>query len=180
MVVQAGVERQLLDDQLSSIHDVLRSIEQTGKQALTEMRRLVGVLRQGGEGAELAPPPSLSHVDALAHTMEAAGLPVFLRVEGTQTALPPGVDSTAYRIVQEALTNSLKHAGGTRAQVVLRYGADALEVEVTDDGHVATAANGDGHGLAGMRERAALFGGTVQTGRLDGGGFLVRVQLPLA
>jgi signal transduction histidine kinase len=111
--------------------------------------------------------------------MEEAGLLVHLRIEGQAAALPPGIDLTAYRIVQEALTNALRHADGTQAEVVLRYGDTVLEVEVVDDGSDGAAQNGDGHGLTGMRERAAMFGGYVQTARLDGGGFLVRARLPL-
>jgi signal transduction histidine kinase len=179
MVVQAGVERQLLDEGAGSTREVLRSIEQTGKEALTEMRRLVDVLRREEDRLELAPPASIGRLDELARRMEEAGLPVRVRIEGEEAPLPPGLDLTAYRIVQEALTNSLRHAGGTHAEVVLRYGHDALEVEVLDDGVGGAAQNGGGHGLAGMRERAALFGGEVQTARLDGGGFLVRARLPL-
>jgi signal transduction histidine kinase len=179
MVVQAGVERQLLDDDQASVREVLASIERTGKEALAEMRRLVGVLRRQDEAAELAPPASVEHLDGLVRRMSDAGLSVRLRVEGTETRLPAGVDLTAYRIVQEALTNTLKHAGVASAEVVVRYGEDALELEVLDDGDADVPQNGSGHGLDGMRERAALYGGEVQTGRLDGGGFLVRARLPL-
>ena len=179
MVVQAGVERQMVDDHLASTRDVLRSIEETGKEALTEMRRLVGILRQDGDGPELAPPAGVAQLDALVRRMREAGLPVGLRTEGEVVALPPGVDLTAYRIVQEALTNSLKHAGGTRAEVTIRYGEDSLDVEVVDDGTDRWQETGNGHGLSGMRERAALCGGDLQTARLDGGGFLVRARLPL-
>jgi signal transduction histidine kinase len=179
MVVQAGVERRLLDDRAASTRDVLRAIEETGKEALTEMRRLVGVLRRDEDRLELAPPASVTQLDALARRMEEAGLLVHLRIEGQAAALPPGIDLTAYRIVQEALTNALRHADGTQAEVVLRYGDTVLEVEVVDDGSDGAAQNGDGHGLTGMRERAAMFGGYVQTARLDGGGFLVRARLPL-
>jgi signal transduction histidine kinase len=179
MVVQAGVERQLLDESHSSTREVLASIERTGKDALAEMRRLVGVLHRQGEAASLAPPPSIAHLDGLVRRMGDAGLSVRLRVEGKEAPLSPGVDLTAYRIVQEALTNTLKHAGAETADVLVRYADDALELEVVDDGESESAENGAGHGLDGMRERAALYGGNVQTGRLDGGGFLVRARLPL-
>ncbi len=179
MVVQAGVERQLLDEGLASTRDVLRSIEQTGKEALAEMRRLVGVLRRYDDGPELAPPASVAHLDGLVRRMNEAGLSVRLRIEGSEAPLPPGLDSTAYRIVQEALTNTLKHAGAAGAEVLVRYGDDVLELEVLDDGDGGLVQNGAGHGLDGMRERAALYGGDIQTGRLDGGGFLVRARLPL-
>jgi signal transduction histidine kinase len=180
MVVQAGVQRQLLDDDQANTREVLRSIEQTGKEALAEMRRLVGVLRQQNESVELEPPASVEHLDGLVRRMGESGVPVRLRVEGARVPLPPGVDLTAYRIVQEALTNTLKHAEAASAEVLLRYSADAVEVEVVDDGQLPWAENGTGHGLDGMRERVSLYGGEIQTGRLDGGGFLVRARLPLA
>jgi signal transduction histidine kinase len=180
MVVQAGVQRQLLDDDQTNTREVLRSIEQTGKEALAEMRRLVGVLRQQNESVELEPPASVEHLDGLVRRMGESGVPVRLRVECARVPLPPGVDLTAYRIVQEALTNTLKHAEAASAEVLLRYSADAVEVEVVDDGRLPRAENGTGHGLDGMRERVSLYGGEIQTGRLDGGGFLVRARLPLA
>jgi signal transduction histidine kinase len=179
MVVQAGVQRQLLDDDQATTREVLRSIEQTGKEALVEMRRLVGVLREQDESVELEPPASVEHLDGLVRRMGESGLPVRLRVEGARVALPAGVDLTAYRIVQEALTNTLKHAGAASAEVLLRYSEDAVQVEVVDDGQLPWRENGTGHGLEGMRERVSLYGGEVQTGRLDGGGFLVRARLPL-
>jgi signal transduction histidine kinase len=179
MVVQAGVERQLLDESLASTREVLRSIEQTGKEALGEMRRLVGVLRRHDDPLELAPPASVTRLDALLARMSEAGLSVRLRIEGSERPLPPGVDLTAYRIVQEALTNTLKHAGVASAEVLVRYGDGELELEVVDDGEGGSPQNGAGHGLHGMRERAALYGGEIQTGQLDGKGFLVRARLPL-
>jgi signal transduction histidine kinase len=179
MVVQAGVERQLLDDSEGSTREVLASIERTGKEALAEMRRLVGVLRRQDEGPELAPLPGVAHLEPLLGRMSEAGVSVRLRIEGTEAPLPPGIDLAAYRIVQEALTNTLRHAGAEHANVLVRYGDDALELEVVDDGNAAASPNGAGHGLDGMRERVALYGGEVQTGRLDGGGFMVRARLPL-
>ena len=179
MVIQAGVERQLLDEGPASTREVLLSIERTGKEALAEMRRLVGVLREQDEVPALAPLPGVGHLEPLLTRMNESGLSVRLRIEGTEAPLPPGIDLAAYRIVQEALTNTLRHAGAAHADVLVRYGDDAIELEVVDDGDTAPTTNGAGHGLDGMRERAALYGGEVQTGRLDGGGFLVRARLPL-
>ena len=129
--------------------------------------------------ASIAPRASLDQLDVLASEVRGAGLPVEVRVEGRPRRLAPGLDASAYRIAQEALTNALKHAGRARVTVVVRYGAEALELEIADDG-VGAGTNGDGgHGLIGMRERAALFGGTVTAGRREGGGYLVRARLPM-
>jgi signal transduction histidine kinase len=144
------------------------------------MRRLLGMLRQGDEELALAPQPSLRHLDALVAQVREAGLPVELSVEGEPAALPPGVDLSAYRIVQEALTNALKHAGPATARVVVRYGAEVLEVDVIDTGRRPAAGDGVGHGLVGMRERVTLFGGELEAGRRGEGGFTVRARLPLA
>jgi signal transduction histidine kinase len=156
------------------------AIERTGEQALGEMRRLLGLLRQDDEQLARSPQPSLARLDALAEHVRAAGLPVELRVDGERVELPPGVDLSAYRIVQEALTNALKHAGRARAVVRVAYGPDVLEVEVTDDGAGAASGNGagGGHGLLGIRERVALVGGELDAGPLPGGGFVVRARLP--
>jgi signal transduction histidine kinase len=142
------------------------------------MSRLLGLLRKEGEGLALAPRPSLAQVDGLVQTVRDAGVPIQLSVEGERTPLPPGVDVSAYRIVQEALTNVVKHAGPARASVVVRYAMGAVEVEVTDDGQGALARNGDGYGLAGMRERVALHGGTLEAGPGSHGGFVVKARLP--
>ncbi len=142
------------------------------------MRRLVGVLRSDGEEPELLPQPSLAHLDALVEQARRAGLPVTLRVVGRPLQLAPGLDISAYRIVQEALTNVLKHAGGARASVVVTYGERVLELEVADDGR-GGAPNGSGHGIAGLRERVALFSGELDAGGGDDGGFVVRARLPL-
>jgi signal transduction histidine kinase len=177
IVLQAGAERVNLPEAQTSTHDTLRSIERTGREALAEMRRMVGVLRAGDE-AGLAPQPGLSQLDDLAERVRRAGLPVDVRTEGTPVELAPGLDISAYRIVQEALTNALKHAGEARASVVVTYGAASLEIEVADDGQGGSG-NGGGHGLTGLRERVAVFGGTLETGGREGGGFLVRARLPL-
>ena len=182
MVIQAGAERHALGAEQASTREALASIEQAGRQALVEARRLLGMLRRKGDGEELEPQPSVEHIDVLVEQIERAGLPVKLEVDGERAALPAGVDLCAYRIVQEGLTNALKHAGPARAEVVLRYAPRALDVEVRDDGRGAAQANGDGagHGLIGMRERVALYGGSLQTGPRAGGGFEIRAHLPLA
>jgi len=183
MVVQAGVERHALPDGESSTRDTLTSIEQAGRQALVEARRLLGVLRRNGDRAEdLEPQPSVEEVGLLVEQVERAGLPVRLDIKGERVPLPAGVDLCAYRIVQEALTNALKHAGPAHAEVVLRYADDGLDIEVRDDGAGQLNANGDGggHGLIGMRERVSLYGGRLETGPRDSGGFEVRAHLPLA
>jgi signal transduction histidine kinase len=186
MVIQAGAERHALGDGDTSTRETLGSIEQAGRQALIEARRLLGVLRRGDEREELEPQPSLAQVQFLVEQVQRAGLPVALSIEGDAVVLPAGVDLCAYRIVQEGLTNALKHAGPAHAEVVVRYATDALEVAVSDDGAGAAHANGNGtarsagHGLIGMRERVALYGGELATGPRDGGGFAVRARLPLA
>jgi signal transduction histidine kinase len=156
----------------------LRSIEATGQEALTEMRRLLGLLRTGDEELALAPQPTLRHLDRLADSVRSAGLPVEVEVEGDAVALPPGVDLSAYRIVQEALTNALKHAGPARARVLVRYGPRELELEISDDGTSAAPANGGGHGLVGMRERAAMHGGELSAAPVPGGGYRVVARFP--
>ena len=131
---------------------------------------------------ELEPQPDVQQIGFLVEQVERAGLPVSLTVEGDEVALPAGVDLCAYRIVQEALTNALKHAGSAQAEVLLRYTASGLDIEVRDNGAGTSQPNGDGagHGLIGMRERVALYGGELRTGPRDGGGFEVRAHLPLA
>ena len=178
MVVQAGAERRVLDRTNGSTGEVLETIERIGRGALTEMRRLVGMLRSDAKDP-LTPQPGLGDLPTLITQVREAGLPVELRVEGERRELPVGIELSAYRIVQEALTNALKHAGEARASVNIRYGVDSLELEIVDNGAGAQApvASG-GHGLAGMRERVALYGGRLDTGRRPSGGFAVRVLLP--
>jgi signal transduction histidine kinase len=182
MVVQAGAERHALPADQASTREALSSIEGAGRQALAEARRLLGMLRQDGEHEALAPQPSLDQLDFLVDQIERAGLPVKLEIEGERVPLPAGLDLCAYRIVQEGLTNALKHAGPAHAEVHLRYRPSKLEVEVRDDGRGPPQANGDGagHGLIGMRERVALYGGQVHTGPAADGGFEIRADLPLA
>src|SRR3712207_1338804 len=125
------------------------------------------------------PPPGLAHLDDLVDRMRAAGLPVELRVEGEPVPLPPGVDVSAYRIVQEALTNALKHAGDASALVTIRHAPDQIELEIVDDGAGTSRGEGTGHGLTGMRERVAVYGGRLEAGRRPEGGFALRAKLPL-
>jgi signal transduction histidine kinase len=177
MVVQAGAERRVVPE--GTTHEVLETVEQIGRNALTEMRRLVGMLRGGTDDA-LAPQPGLDDLPLLAQQVREAGLPVDLYVEGEPRDLPAGIELSAFRIVQEALTNALKHAGDARAEVRVRYAPDSLELEIVDDGRTAvTAAPTGGHGLVGIRERVALYGGRLDAGRRATGGFAVRVLLPI-
>jgi signal transduction histidine kinase len=179
MVVQAGAERRVLEHANGSTREVLETIEQIGRSALTEMRRLLGMLRSDADDP-LAPQPGLDDLPTLVGQVREAGLPVELSVDGERRELPVGIELSAYRIVQEALTNALKHAGEAHASVRVRYGADSLELEIVDDGAGARAAVGSGgHGLVGMRERVALYGGRLDAGRRPNGGFAVRVLLPI-
>ncbi len=179
MVVQAGGVRRLLDPDQDRQREALLAIEHTGRAALTEMRRMLGVLRSDEpQTGPLTPQPGLEYLDRLLEQMRESGLPVELEVEGQQVPLSAGVDLSAYRIVQEGLTNTLKHAGpGATARVVIRYLPEQLELEVSNDGEVP--ANGDGHGLVGMRERVALYGGTLEAGPGKNGGYSVRARLPV-
>ena len=180
VVLQARGGRKLLDDEPAAAREAFDVIERVSEQALTEMRRLLGLLRQGDDELVLAPQPSLARIGELVDGLEASGLPVQVTVEGEPAPLPPGVDVSAYRIVQEALTNALKHAGPARAHVVLRYGPDDLELEILDDGTAAGHGRGSGHGLVGIRERVAVIGGELDSGRRPEGGYAVRARLPLA
>jgi signal transduction histidine kinase len=180
MVVQAGAERRALGDERPQTSQVLATIEETGRAAMAEMRRLLGMLRRSDDELALAPQPSLRHLDDLVEQVREAGMPVELRIEGQPRPIAPGIDLSAYRIVQEALTNALKHAGPAQARVTVRYGDSELDIEIADDGAGATGdAPFGGHGLVGMRERVALFGGDLATGRRLGGGYAVRARLPL-
>lgn len=180
MVLHAqGGDRALAGEQPEA-HEAFGLIETVGRQTVDELRHLLGLLRQD-EALALAPPPSLAHVHTLVESVRAAGLDVRLRVEGEARLLPTGVDVAAYRILQEALTNALKHGEGSRAEVAVRFGRQAVEVEVLDDGPGAPGPSaGGGHGLVGMRERVALYGGELQAGPRGGGGFAVRAVLPWA
>jgi signal transduction histidine kinase len=186
IAVQSGVGAHVAKTQPEEAAKALAAIEATSRAALTELRRLLGVLRQEDEPqGDLAPVPGLADLDGLLAEVAKAGLAVRLQVEGRPAQLPAGVDLSAYRIVQEALTNVVKHAGPARAQVAIRYRDHEVMVEVTDDGRGAAAPTGDGrarvgHGLIGMRERVAVFGGDLEVGPRPGGGFRVAARLPLA
>ena len=179
MVVQAGAERLALGSDRAATGETLEAIEKTGRQALEEMRRLLGMLRAEGESPAHAPQPTLAELDELVSQVREAGLAVELHVEGEPTALPPGVAVSVYRIVQEALTNVLKHAGPAQAWILIRYEGRGLELEIADDGRGPCEAGDTGHGLVGMRERVALYGGDFDAGARNGGGFIVRARIPL-
>ena len=178
MTVQAGAAEEMLKVDPECAVEPVRAVQETGRQALVEMKRLVGMLRHGEEETGLAPQPGLADLERLVAQLRDAGLRVDLRVAGTPRPLPIGVDLSAYRIVQEALTNALKHAGGAPAVVTIRYRERELAVEVRDEGRAAPA-RGGGHGLVGMRERIGIFGGTFDAGPSESGGFAVRALLPL-
>jgi len=182
IVIQAGGAQRALDSRPHVARDALNSIEAAGREALSDMERMLGVLRAAGDAAPaLGPQPGLAQVDALATQVSDAGLAVDVVREGTPREFAASLELSAYRIVQEALTNALKHAAASRARVVLRYGADALEVEVTDDGVGARARGAGargGRGLAGMHERVALFDGELEAGPAPGRGYRVWARLP--
>jgi signal transduction histidine kinase len=181
MVVQAGAARAVGETDPAATAEALRQIEASGRTGLAEMRRLLEVLKAEEDGNGRAPQPGFARLSELLDAMRASGLPVEAVVEGTPRALSPGVDLSAYRIVQEALTNTLRHARATRAEVTVRYATDAVAIEVTDDGAggAPDPEAGGGHGLVGMRERAALVGGTIEIGAAPQGGFRIRAELPL-
>jgi signal transduction histidine kinase len=180
MGVQAGAARIVIDRDPHKAKDALAAIEASSRQAVDELHRLLGFLRQAGDTDDLAPTPGMSQLPRLVAGMSESHLAVEVDVEGVQRPLPPTVDVSAYRIVQEALTNTLKHAGASRADVRLRYRPGELELEIVDDGRGAAGSSpaGAGLGLIGMRERAALHGGQLTAGPAPGGGFAVRVSLP--
>ncbi|GGW30365.1 ATPase [Streptomyces lucensis JCM 4490] len=180
--VQAGLARFVFDSDPAKARGALGTIGDTSGEALEELRRMLQVLREEDpEAPRRAPMPTLARLGELLGRVRAGGLPVDLAVEGAERPLPPGVELCAYRVVQEALTNVLKHAGPARARVELRYGAHELTVRVTDDGEgvpPAAVPRGGGHGLIGMRERARLYGGTIAVGPRPGRGYEVRLTLP--
>jgi len=180
MGVQAGAARVVIGRDPAKAKEALVSIEGSSRQAVLELHRLLGFLRRDGDAEDLRPLPGLSQLASLAATMSDAQLTVEIRVVGDQRPLAPTVDVSAYRIVQEALTNTLKHSGASHASVYLRYHANELDLEITDDGRASgTSPTGAGGlGLIGMRERAGLHGGELTAGPVAGGGFAVRVTLP--
>jgi signal transduction histidine kinase len=181
IVVQAQGARRMIHRDPARADEALATIEDTARSALGEMRRSLGVLRSEGEQAARAPQPGVGDIEGLLANARSSGLSVDFTVVGTARPLPQGVDLSAYRIVQEALTNTIKHAGRVRSRVTLRYGDDELVVEVKDDGPgpAADAREGAGHGLVGMRERVAALAGELHAGAGAEGGFMVRASLPL-
>jgi signal transduction histidine kinase len=179
MTVQAGAARLLIDDAPGRAEESLRTVADTGRQALPELRRLLGVLGDGPPPGALSPHPGLGRLDALVDELRGVGLPVEVTVRGAPGELADGVDLAAYRIVQEALTNVLRHGGSAPTQVLVRHRPEAVELEVIDEGPGAPAGQTSaGHGLIGMRERALLYGGEFEAGNRAGGGFAVRARLP--
>jgi signal transduction histidine kinase len=180
MTVQASAVRRLLDPDQEKVNAALLVVEETGREALAEMRRMVGVLRHPEEAPALAPQPSLEQLQRLVEHAREAGLPVELRIEGEPIQLPAGIDLTAYRLVQEGLTNALKHARAKQAEVMVRYSGGHVELMVTDDGPGGGDGEKGGHGLVGMRERVSVYGGELEAGPRAGGGYRLRATLPIA
>jgi signal transduction histidine kinase len=179
MVLRVGAVRHQLPAVLEDDKDALRDVERAGRRALTEMRRLLAAMRREGDEAELTPQPGLDGLDALLAEINRAGLPVALHVDGDPVPLPRGIDLSAYRIVQEGLTNALKHANASDADVTVRYGPDELEIEIRDNGLGSSTTDGLGHGLVGVRERVKIYGGEMSAGTANGGGFVLSTRLPL-
>jgi signal transduction histidine kinase len=181
MVLQVGAVRHRMPQGAQKDRDALKNVEEVGRTALAEMRRLLSAMREEGEKPELTPHPGLDHLDQLVSDVRAAGLDVHVRISGERTPLPRGLDLSAYRIVQEGLTNSLKHSGAGEAEVTVDYGPNELRLEIRDDGRrdLTTTGDGHGHGLLGIRERTKLFGGDMVAGPAPGGGFLLRARLPI-
>jgi signal transduction histidine kinase len=179
MVLQVGAVRHKLPPSLAQETGALRDVEATGRTALAEMRRLLGAMREDSDGPEMAPQPGLSNLEALFAQVRRAGLPVELHVEGEPVPLPAAIDLSAYRIVQEGLTNALKHAGASRADVEVRYRAGEVGIDVRDDGRGPAGGDGLGHGLVGIGERVKLYGGEMAAGRANGGGFVLSTRLPI-
>jgi signal transduction histidine kinase len=179
MVLQVGAVRHRLPDELDEDRDALEGVERAGRTALTEMRRLLSAMRRDGEEVELTPQPGLDALDSLLDEIGRAGLPVELHVDGQPFPLPRGVDLSAYRIVQEGLTNALKHAHASDADVIVRYRPDELGIEVRDNGQGPATSDGLGHGLVGVRERVKIYGGQMSAGTSEDGGFVLTTRLPL-
>ncbi|HEX4690840.1 MAG TPA: sensor histidine kinase [Solirubrobacteraceae bacterium] len=180
MVLQTGAVRHRMAGADAEDAEALRGVEETGRAALSEMRRLLGAMRRGEDGPELEPAPRLDRLEVLLRETRRAGLPVELHIDGEPVELPVAIDLSAYRIVQEGLTNALKHAQAGRADVHLRYGDGELRIEVSDDGRGAAGSDGRGHGLVGVRERVKLYGGEMTAASANGGGFRLTTTLPLA
>ena len=179
MVLQVGAVRHKLPEGMADDRDALRRVERAGRTALAEMRRLLAAMRPDGDEAELVPQPGLDGLNSLLAEVGRAGLPVELHLEGQPYPLPRGLDLSAYRIVQEGLTNVLKHAGASDADVIVRYRPDEVEIEVRDNGGGASAGDGLGHGLVGIRERVKIYGGEMSTRAEPEGGFVLSTRLPV-
>ena len=182
MGVQAGAARKVLGKRPDKVHEALSMIETSSRQAINELHRLLGFLRQKSQVEGISPQPSLKQLDVLVKEMDKSGLPVEVRITGKERSIPESVDLSAYRIIQEALTNSLKHAGPAKATVTIEYSNNMMELDISDDGQGKTSNNrsksGD-RGIIGMEERVNLHGGEIETGNAKGGGFFVKVKLPL-
>ena len=179
MVLQVGAVRHKLPDALVEDRDALRSVERAGRTALFEMRRLLSAMRREGDEVEFVPQPGLERLDTLLDEVGRAGLPARLHVDGEPFPLPRGIDLSAYRIVQEGLTNALKHARASDADVTVRYRPDEVEIEVRDNGEGGATNDGLGHGLVGVRERVKLYGGEMSVGTVPEGGFVLSTRLPI-
>jgi signal transduction histidine kinase len=178
MVLQIGAVRHRLP--ASEDRDALTGVERAGRTALAEMRTLLAAMRRDGDEAELVPQPGLDGLDTLLDEVGRAGLPVRLQVYGEPVVLPRGIDLSAYRIVQEGLTNALKHAHAGTADVTIRYAPAQLQLEIRDDGVGSATGDGLGHGLIGIRERVKIYGGEMMAGSGNGGGFVLSARLPLS
>jgi signal transduction histidine kinase len=179
MMLQIGAVRHKLPAVLADDREALGRVELAGRTALAEMRHLLGAMRSDGDEIELAPQPGLDALDSLVEDVGRAGLPVRVHIGGEPFALPRALDLSAYRIVQEGLTNTLKHARATRADVILSYGPDELQIEIRDNGRGLSATDGLGHGLVGIGERVKIYGGEMTTGTANGGGFILSTRLPI-
>ena len=179
MVLQVGAVRHKLPESMTEDSEALRRVERAGRTALAEMRRLLAAMRPDGDEAELVPQPGLDGLDSLLAEVGRAGLPVELHLEGDPYPLPRGLDLSAYRIVQEGLTNVLKHAGASDADVVVRYRPDEVEIEVRDNGNGRAGGDGMGHGLVGIRERVKIYGGDMSARAEPEGGFVLSTRLPV-
>ena len=179
MVLQVGAVRHKLPAELEDDRDALRDVEQAGRSALAEMRRLLGAMRSDGDGVDLAPQPGLGSLDALLGQIDRAGLAVELHVDGEPFPLPRAIDLSAYRILQEGLTNAVKHAHASRVDVRVSYAPDAVQLEVRDDGAGVADGNDPGFWLVGIRERVKIYGGEMSAGRSPDGGFVLTTRLPI-
>jgi signal transduction histidine kinase len=180
MVLQVGAVRHRHAYALGEDGEALQGVEKAGRTALAEMRRLLAAMRTEGDDVELGPQPGLDSLESLVQEVEHAGLPVRLHVDGIPAQLPRALDLSAYRIVQEGLTNVIKHARATSADVMVRYEPTELTIEIHDDGKGSSTSDGLGHGLIGIRERVKIYGGEMTTGTANGSGFVLETRLPLA